>query len=100
MFYRLRKKIGPLGTKNYIVTFVKSGLASAIMGTIAYIVYNGFYKILGVSKLSNLISLLSASVIGVIIYGVLCYIFGIEEVKEVVEKGKDIVMRKLRMSEL
>ncbi|HEY8362327.1 MAG TPA: murein biosynthesis integral membrane protein MurJ [Tissierellaceae bacterium] len=57
MFYGLKKKIGSLGTKGYIVTFVKSGLASAIMGLIAYYTYHSLYSFFGVSKLYNLISI-------------------------------------------
>jgi putative peptidoglycan lipid II flippase len=95
MFYSLKKKIGSLGTKSYIVTFIKSGLASTIMGVVAYVTYKGLYNILGVSKLYNLISLLSAAGVGVIIYGVLCYVFGIEELRDVVKKGKDIIIRKI-----
>ena len=94
MFYGLKKKIGSLGTKNYIITFAKSGLASAIMGVVAYVIYNVLYDTLGVSKLSNLISLLSAAGVGVIIYGVLCYVFGIEEVREIVEKVKKIIIKR------
>jgi putative peptidoglycan lipid II flippase len=94
LFYGLKKKIGSLGTKSYMVTFVKSGLASIIMGVTSYTIYNVLYRILGVSKLYNLISLLSAAGVGVIIYGVLCYVFGIEEVREIVEKVKKIIIKR------
>lgn len=86
MFYGLKKKIGSLGTKGYIVTFIKSGLASAIMGVVAYITYNSIYGFFGVSKLYNLISLLVAVGLGVIVYGVLCYIFKVEEIRDIVSK--------------
>lgn len=51
----------------------------------------------GVSKLYNLVSLLVATGTGVIIYGVLCYVFGIEEVRVIVGKIKDRTMRKMGM---
>jgi putative peptidoglycan lipid II flippase len=86
MFYGLKKKIGSLGTLSYIKCGLKAGLASAIMGVVAYVVYHGLYSILGVSKLYNLISLLVAVVLAVIVYGVLCYLFGIEEVRDIVDK--------------
>lgn len=86
MFYGLKKKIGSLGTLSYIKCGLKAGLASAIMGIVAYIVYHGLYGILGVSKLYNLISLLVAVVLAAIVYGVLCYLFGIEEVRDIVDK--------------
>lgn len=86
MLYELKKKIGSLGTKGYITTFIKSGLASAVMGIVAYLTYHGLYGMLGVSKLYNLISLLAAVGIGVIVYGILCYVFKVEEVRDVVGK--------------
>ncbi|MSU00234.1 murein biosynthesis integral membrane protein MurJ [Tissierella pigra] len=89
LLYGLKKKIGSLGTKEYIITFLKTGLASAIMGIVAYIVYHGLYGILGVSKLHNLISLLVAVGLAVIVYGVLCYLLKIEEVRYMVNKVKE-----------
>ncbi len=62
------------------------------MGVVAYVVYHGLYGILGISKLYNLISLLVAVGLAVIVYGVLCYIFKIEEVRDVVDK----VIKRLR----
>lgn len=50
MFYGLEKKIGSLDTKGYITTFIKSGLASTVMGVAAYVVCNGLYGILGVLR--------------------------------------------------
>ncbi len=86
MFYGLKKKIGSLGTLSYIKCGLKAGLASLIMGVVAYVVYHGLYGILGASKLYNLISLLVAVGLAVIVYGVLCYLFGIEEVRDIVDK--------------
>lgn len=86
MFYGLRNKIGSIGAKGYINTFIKAGVASAIMGVVAYITYNGLYAILGVSKLYSLISLIAAVGLGVVVYGVLCYVFRLEEVSDIVDK--------------
>ena len=93
MFYNLRKKIGPLGIMSYINCGLKSGLASAIMGLIAYYTYHSLYSFFGVSKLYNLISLLVAVGIGVIVYGVLCYLFKIEEVRDMFDKAKSVINR-------
>ncbi len=86
MFYGLGKKIGSLGTLAYIKCGLKSGIASAIMGAVVYIVYHGLHRRLGASNLYNLISLLIAVGLGAVIYGVLCYVFAIEEVRYVVDK--------------
>jgi len=94
MFYGLRNKIGSIGTKGYITTFIKSGLASAIMGVVAYFTYNGLYSILGTSTIYNLVSLLVAVGLGVIVYGVLCYTFKVEEVRDILGKVMERIKKK------
>lgn len=47
LLYGLKKKIGSLGTKGYITTFIKIGLASGIMGIAAYLIYHKMYMALG-----------------------------------------------------
>jgi putative peptidoglycan lipid II flippase len=86
MFYGLKKKIGSLGSLSNIKCGLKSGIASCVMGAVAYIVYNGLYAILGVSKLYNLVSLLVAVGLAVIVYVVLLYVFRVEEVTDLVNK--------------
>lgn len=93
LLYGLKKKIGSLGTKGYITTLLKTGLASGIMGLVAYLIYQVMYEVLGVSKLYNLVSLLVAIGVGVIVYLVLCYVFKVDEVREVVGKVKDRLVR-------
>lgn len=93
LFYGLKKKIGSLGTVGYIKCGLKSGLASAIMGVVAYMVYHGLYGVLGVSKLYNLVSLLVAAGVGVVVYGVLCYLFGVDEVRDIVGKVMERIRR-------
>lgn len=96
MFYDLKKKIGSLGTKSYIVTFFKSGLSSAIMGVFANIVYKVLYNVLGVSKISNLISLLSAVGVGVVVYSVLCYVLNIKEMRDIIVIGKNKIAKNIK----
>jgi len=94
MFYGLKKKIGSLGTMSYIKCGIKSGFASAVMGIAAYFIYHELYKILGAAKLYNLIALLAAASSGVIIYGILCYVLGIDEVKDIVNKLKYRIIKR------
>ncbi|MDR7857533.1 murein biosynthesis integral membrane protein MurJ [Tissierella sp.] len=89
MIYGLRKKIGPMGIKSYIVCGLKSGLASGVMGLVAYMIYHGMYGALGSGTLYNLMSLLVAVGVGVVVYLVLCYLFKVEEIRMVVKKIKD-----------
>lgn len=88
LLYGLKKKIGSLGIKGYIIIFIKTGMVSAIMGIVVYLVYHELYKLLGVSKLYNLISLLVAVGLAVIVYVVLCYMLKIEEVRDIIDKVK------------
>lgn len=96
MFYGLRKKIGSLGMKSYIKTTAKSGTASIVMGIIAYITYHSIYSFLGASKLYNSISLLVAVMLGAAVYGILCYLFKVEEVRDVVDKVIARLRKKLK----
>ena len=89
LFILLRKKIGNLGTKSYFRCAIKSIIASAIMGVVAYLTYNGLYSMLGTSTLYNLISLIAAIGLGVIVYGVVCYVIGVKEVRELVDNVMD-----------
>lgn len=41
LLYGLKNKIGLLGTKGCITTFIKTGLASGVMGVVAYLIYHG-----------------------------------------------------------
>lgn len=86
LLYDLKKKIGPLDTKGYIIALIKIGLASGIMGVVAYLVYHGLYEVLGASKLYNFISLVAATGVGIVLYGLLCYMFNLEEVRDVINK--------------
>lgn len=90
MFYRLRKQIGSLGYKSYIITFIKSGLSSAIVGVVAYFIYHGLYARLEFSNVNNLISLLVAIGLSIIVYIILCYIFKVDEVREIIDRTKQI----------
>ena len=92
MFYGLKEN-RILGTLSYIKCGLKTGLISVIMGVVAYVVYHGLYGILGASKLYNLISLLVSVGLAVIVYGVLCYIFKIEEVRDIVDKVMSRIKR-------
>lgn len=76
LLYGLKKKIGSLGIKGYIITFIKTGLASIVLGVDSYLTYHGMYGVLKVSKLYNLTSLLVAVGVGAILYGLyVIYLF-------------------------
>jgi len=86
LLYGLKRNIGSLGTVEYIKCGLKSVLASSIMGVVVYMIHQELYVILGVSQLNNFISLLVAVGLGVVVYGILCYLFGVDEVRKIVGK--------------
>lgn len=88
LYAGLKRKIGSLGTKTYIICGAKSGIASAIMGIAAYLIYNRMYWMLEESAVGNIVSLLTSVAVAVLIYLILCYTLGIEEVKLVVDSGQ------------
>lgn len=88
LLFGLEKKIGPIGIKEYINTFLKIGLASGIMGLVSYLTYHGIFEKIGSWKSGNLISLLIAVGIGALLYGVLSYILGIIEIRSLVKEIK------------
>ena len=94
LFYGLKKRIGSLGTLGYVKTGIKSMAASALMGVVAYLVYNGLYSVLGNSTLFNLIALVAAVAAGALVYLVLCYLFKIDQVRNVTDKVLQRLKRK------
>lgn len=88
LLWGLKIKIGSLGVRVYTITFLKTGVASIIMGLTSYLIYNKLYALFEMSKLYNLIALLVAVGVGIILYIILCYVFGVKEVKDALDKVK------------
>lgn len=88
LLYGLKKKIGPLGTRNYINCGIKSLIASSIMGLL---VYNLFNSIQAGSNLTEIIILLLSISLGALVYVILLWIFGVDEITWAVAIGKDKV---------
>lgn len=74
----LRKKIGPIGLRRYILSFIKITLAAAIMGVVVYNVYNGL--IIRFDTLHEIISLLASVLAGALVYFILCVVLRVKEV--------------------
>lgn len=93
MFYGLRRKIGSLEVSKYLKCGLRAGIASAIMGVVVRIIYCEMDKALTSGVMNNLMSLLVAICAGVAVYLLLCYFFGVEEVRMAVEKVKQKLMK-------
>ncbi len=83
----LKNKVGRIGIKSSAVTFLKSFIASLIMGFIVNYLYNFIFLFIKNSidreKYIILISLIISATVGAIIYLLLCILFNVKEVKEI-----------------
>lgn len=92
LFIILRKKLGRLGTKSYIKTFIKSIMASFTMGVFCLIYFEIEKLNILSSTFSKFIILSIVVFIAVIIYVITLYFLGVKEVVDL----KNILNRKLK----
>lgn len=86
LFISLRLKIGSIGIKRIVITFIEIVLASLIMGAVAKLAYSYL-----VMTISESLSLLHSITVGALIYFTTIVIMRIEEVGlivNVIKKGK------------
>lgn len=86
LFISLRRKIGKIGFRNILITFIKVVLASIIIGIIIRLTYNniliyGIY-IFDESRKLIFISMFISCIIGLIIYIFISILLNVKEVKE------------------
>jgi putative peptidoglycan lipid II flippase len=75
----LRKKIGTLGLKDIVFSFVKILIASLIMGALSRFIYGLLLNRLGLTS-----SLLLSILIGAIVYIILIYLFKVKEMNIII----------------
>jgi len=88
LFISFRKKIGSFGLKNIIISFIKILCSSLVMGIIAKLSYDILLK-----HISENLSLIAAIIIGAVVYFVIIYFMGIEEVDSMIEAVKNKLKR-------
>jgi putative peptidoglycan lipid II flippase len=81
LLYRLRIKMGPLGIVGMVVSFVKTLLASLVMGFFVYMIYYRIGVFLPQTKLIQLLILLAAIGVGVIVYFLMLMVVMRKELK-------------------
>ncbi len=79
LIYMLRKKIGPLGIKSYVICGFKAFVSSLIMGIVAYILYSSLNNMIGDTNMGDLVALLISAGTGALLYFALVYIMKVEE---------------------
>ncbi len=86
LFLGLRKKIGPVGLKNYLRCFIKALIASLVMGLVVYLTYYKLGSFLPDKKLIKLINMMLSIGLGIITYFVMCLLLKIEELGLIISK--------------
>ncbi|HZJ86803.1 MAG TPA: lipid II flippase MurJ, partial [Erysipelothrix sp.] len=77
--YFLRKKLGSFGFKASVIVFIKTFIASLIMGAVVFFTHSYLVNRFVMTKVLELVILLSVSLLGLVIYLILIYIFDVEE---------------------
>ncbi len=88
LFISFRKKIGPFGMKNIIISSTKILCASLIMGVIAKMSYDMLLK-----YISDNLSLIAAIIIGAVVYFVIIYFMEIDEVDSMIKAVEKKLVR-------
>ena len=84
LFLALRKKLGPIGMGNMVMTFIKTLVSAVIMGAVVYLMYFKLGALLPDVKIIQMIMLLISVAVGAIVYFMLCILFKIKEIKVIV----------------
>lgn len=87
LFFDLKNRIGNIGMKGMLITFIKTSIASLVMGLVVYLVYFKLGKLVITSKLTDLVMLLVSVLAGVIVYFGLCLALKVDEVKVLIKYG-------------
>lgn len=96
LFYKLKKKVGYFGQDKIINTFVKTIIASGIMGVVVYFSYYKLLAILGSGFIYQCIALVIPVGIGAIIYGLMSIVLKVEECTNVYNALKNKLKIKTR----
>lgn len=81
LFLSLRKKIGSIGLKSYLLCFLKTLVASLAMGVVVFLLYYKLGSMISATKIIQIILLLISVAIGAGVYFVLCIVFRVKELK-------------------
>lgn len=86
LFLDLRKKMGHIGMKKFVRCFIKSLLASLVMGVVVYLIYYKLGGLLPDKKIIQMINLVLAVLFGVVSYFIMCVVLRIEELGLIINK--------------
>lgn len=85
LFIALRRKLGPIGMGNMVLTFVKTLVSAFVMGLVVYLLYFKLGALLPDVKIVQMVMLLISVAIGVIVYFILCTVLKIKEMRVLIK---------------
>ena len=88
LMLNLRKKLGSLDIKGYLICFLKTLMASLAMGLVVYLMYYKIGAFLPAKKIVQIMLLLGSVGLGAILYFILCIVFKVEELQIILGKLK------------
>ncbi len=84
LFIDLRKRMGPLGLKSILITFVKIFISAIFMGLVVYLVYYKAGGALNLGVYGDLAIFLLSIILGALVYFLACLLLKVKEVRVLV----------------
>ena len=81
LFINLRRRLGKIGLKRYLICFLKTLFASIVMGLFVYLIYFKLTPLLPSVWIIEFIMLLLSVAVGVIVYIIMCSALQIKEMR-------------------
>ncbi|NMA86226.1 MAG: murein biosynthesis integral membrane protein MurJ [Tissierellia bacterium] len=81
LFINIRKQLGRIGIRQYLICFFKSLFASIIMGVVVYLIFFKITPLLPAVGIIELLMLLLSVAVGVLLYIIICSALGIREIR-------------------
>lgn len=86
LFLSLRKKIGSIGLSDYFNCFLKTALASLVMGFVVYLIYFKLGSFLPAKKILQTLMLVLSVVAGIGTYFGMCLLLKVDELQLIISK--------------
>ncbi len=86
LFLDLRRKIGPIGIRKYLICFIKTLAASVVMGLVVFLIYYKLGAIIATTKIMQMLLLVVSVVVGAVVYFVLCIMFKVKELSMIIKR--------------
>lgn len=80
LFIDLRARIGQIGMKSILISFIKISLASGIMGVVVYSLYFKLFTFISGPKIYEILSLILSVLVGMVVYFTITKLLKVKEV--------------------